>query len=304
MHPRNRFRGGYDFAKLAQSNPALRPHVTPNAHGDLSIDYADPGAVKSLNQALLREAYGLRHFDVPSGYLCPPIPGRSDYVHHLADLLGPRAIRGERGAIKVLDIGMGASCIYALIGASEYGWRFVGSEVDPIALNSARTLVARNETVADLIECRAQTSATRSFEGIILPGESFDLSMCNPPFHASAAEAAMGSEKKRRNLARSNRGVSNFGGRPGELWCRGGELGFVLRMIEESRHFRDSVRWFTSLVSKSAHLPRLQGAASDAGATEVRTIDMAQGQKRSRLLAWTYRESVPRASGKPARSRG
>jgi 23S rRNA (adenine1618-N6)-methyltransferase len=80
----------------------------------------------------------------------------------------------------------------------------------------------------------------------------------------------------------------NFGGQPRELWCKGGELGFILRMIAQSSEVPDRCRWFTTLVSKSAHLPRLQEALFDAGAADVRTIEMAQGQKRSRLLAWTF----------------
>ena len=292
MHPRNRFRAGYDFKALARESPALTRFVGPNPHGDESIDYADPAAVKALNQALLLQAYGLRIWDIPPGYLCPPIPGRSDYLHYLADLLSEtkRGVIPRGRSVAVLDIGMGANCIYPLIGASEYGWRFVGSEADPVALQWAAKLVAGNPAVTGLIECRLQPSPRETFKGVIRPGESFDLSMCNPPFHASAAEAAAGNLRKRRNLgtnaARAN--SLNFGGQGRELWCPGGELGFVLRMIEQSLAFRGQCRWFTTLVSKSAHLPRLREALRGVNAAEVRTIDMAQGQKQSRILAWTF----------------
>ena len=87
MHPRNRFRAGYDFGQLARDNPALAAFVRPNAYGSQSIDYADADAVKALNRALLKHAYGLEAWDIPAGFLCPPIPGRSDYLHYLADLL-------------------------------------------------------------------------------------------------------------------------------------------------------------------------------------------------------------------------
>jgi 23S rRNA (adenine1618-N6)-methyltransferase len=140
-------------------SPALTAFVGPNAYGDESIDYANPAAVKALNQALLKHGYGL-NWDTPRGYLCPPIPGRSDYLHYLADLLGAghEAAIPRGRSVAVLDIGMGANCIYPLIGASEYGWRFVGSEIDPVAFSWARKLVAANRAVADLIECRLQTS--------------------------------------------------------------------------------------------------------------------------------------------------
>ena len=305
MHRRNRFRGGYDFAALASRSPALETFVKVNPHGDPSIDYADADAVKALNQALLLAAYGLR-WDIPPRSLCPPVPGRSDAIHHLADLLaadtGGAIPRGP--SVRVLDVGMGPNCIYPLIGASEYGWRFVGSEADPVALRWAQKLVVSNPAVKNLIECRPQPSPAAIFTNVIRPGEIFDLSMCNPPFHASAAEAAAGTTRKRRNLgtAISGAAILNFGGRAGELWCPGGEVGFVGRMIAESVAFRHRCRWFTTLVSKSAHLPRLRLALREVEPTDVKTIEMAQGQKQSRILAWTF-QRTPTASGRPARSR-
>ena len=297
LHPRNRFRAGYDFPSLIAQSPALATFVRPNAHGHQSIDYAEPAAVKALNQALLAHAYGLRHWDVPPGYLCPPIPGRSDYLHHLADLLrdGDDAPVPRGRSIAVLDIGMGANCIYPLVGASEYGWRFVGTEIDPKALQWATNLVAASGAVSTLIECRLQSSPGACFTGVIKPGEIFDASMCNPPFHASAAAAEEGTRRKRRHLgaAKATMTIRNFGGSGGELWCDGGELMFV---IAESALWPHRCRWFTTLVSKSAHLPRLYQALRAANAADVRTIEMAQGQKRSRILAWTYViSSVPTA---------
>lgn len=293
LHPRNRFRAGYDFPRLISASPGLDAHVAPNAYGDMSIDYANPDAVKALNRALLKSVYRLDTWDVPPGFLCPPIPGRSDYLHHLADLLAsdPGTVDATARVVTVLDVGTGASCIYPLIGASEYGWRFVGTEVDPDALRWARSLVAANPSVSALIECRRQSSPLECFTGVVHRGETFDLTMCNPPFHGSADEAAEGNRRKRRHLGGRMREAAslNFGGRAAELWCDGGELGFVRRMIEQSAERPSLSRWFTSLVSKSAHLPRLEQALKEVGAVDVRTIDMAHGQKRSRILAWTFR---------------
>ena len=283
LHLRNRFNTRYDFPQLIACSPALAAFVKVNAHGDDSIDYADPQAVKALNQALLKQAYELQHWDIPAGYLCPPIPGRSDYIHHLADLISLR--RGPE--VRVLDVGTGANCIYPLIGASEHGWSFVGAEMDAVALRWAKKLVASNPSVAALIECRLQKSAMKCFQGIIQPGERFDLTMCNPPFHASAAEAMAGTQRKLRNLGLKN-ATLNFGGKAGELWCEGGELAFIRRMIEESVAYASNFGWFTTLVSKSEHLPRLEKALRQVKASEVRIIDMAQGQKKSRILAWRF----------------
>ncbi len=284
LHPRNRFRTGYDFPRLIADSAHLAEFVAPNAYGEASIDYANPAAVTALNQALLKDAYGVDSWDVPPGYLCPPIPGRSDYLHHLADLPGI----GENA--RVIDIGMGANCIYPLIGASEYGWHFVGSETDPVALRWAKKLVAANPAVSHLIECRLQKSPLACFSGVVKAGEAFDLSMCNPPFHASAEAAAQGTRRKHRNLGhrRDKAAVLNFGGQASELWCEGGELGFVRRMIEESAERPGLCRWFTTLVSQSAHLPPLFGALEAVNADDVQTLEMVHGQKQSRILAWRF----------------
>lgn len=283
LHLRNRFRERYDFPALIRVCPALGPHVRPAPHGELSLDFADPLAVKTLNQALLKQAYGLDYWDIPPGYLCPPIPGRSDYIHCLADLISVQ--RGP--AVRVLDIGSGANCIYPLIGASEYGWSFIAAELDPTAHRWAQQLVQRNPSVSGLIECRLQTSATECFRGVVSDTERLDLTMCNPPFHSSAAEAAAGTQRKQKNLGQK-RAPLNFGGQSGELWCEGGELDFIRRMITQSLVLGRRCRWFTTLVSKSAHLPRLQAALKRVNATEVKVVEMSQGQKKSRLLAWTF----------------
>jgi len=291
LHRRNRFRAGYDFPRLIARSPGLVAFVAPNAYGDASIDYANPEAVKALNRALLADGYGLDTWDVPPGYLCPPVPGRSDYLHHLADLLanGDDAAIPRGASVVVLDIGTGANCIYPLTGAREYGWRFVASEIDPVAVRWARTLVSANRAVAGLVRCRLQPSPLECFDGVVEPGEVFDLSMCNPPFHASAAEAAAGTRRKRRHLGgRTAAPVRNFGGRAGELWCPGGELAFVQRLIVQSARRPHLCRWFTTLVSKSAHLPRLRHALKTARATDVKIIAMAHGQKKTRILAWTF----------------
>ena len=291
LHPRNRFRTGYDFPRLIAGSPRLAAFVAPNAYGDASVDYANPEAVKALNQALLKDAYGIESWDVAPGYLCPPIPGRSDYLHHLADLPGIGAASLPRlQPIVVLDIGTGASCIYPLIGAREYGWHFVGTEIDPVALQWAKELVAANQAVADLIQCRLQRSPRTCFNGVTRAGETFDLSMCNPPFHASAEAAAESNRRKRRNLGQSESmaPVLNFGGQAGELWCDGGELTFVRRMIAESAERPRLCRWFTTLVSKSTHLPRLFQSLEEVKAVDVKTVEMAHGQKTSSILAWTF----------------
>jgi 23S rRNA (adenine1618-N6)-methyltransferase len=297
LHPRNRHAGGYDFARLVLTCPELGPFVGPAKHGGPSIDFADPAAVQALNRALLAEAYGIRGWDLPPGYLCPPIPGRADYLHHLADLLAePKEGAIPRGAaVRVLDIGVGASAIYPLLGHREYGWSFVGTDLDGVALDAAARILTANPGLAAAIQLRRQPDRRAIFAGMVRPAERFDLTLCNPPFHGSLREAREAAQQKWRKMGRGGEGQArNFGGQGAELWCEGGEGGFIRRMITESTALRGQVRWFTTLVSSSATLPGLRRALREAGTSEVRIVPMAQGQKQSRFVAWTFLEAEAR----------
>ncbi|MFD0740228.1 23S rRNA (adenine(1618)-N(6))-methyltransferase RlmF [Lysobacter koreensis] len=297
LHPRNRHQGRYDFARLTAACPELAGFVIGSPVGDATIDFGDPAAVRALNRALLKVQYGVAHWELPDGYLCPPIPGRADYVHGLADLLaeGNGGVVPRGNAIRVLDIGVGANCIYPLVGHGDYGWRFVGSEVDATALQAAHAIVQANPGLGEVIELRHQSNRGRIFAGVVHGDERFDLTLCNPPFHASADEAARGSRRKSQNLGRQQAPL-NFGGQAGELWCTGGEASFVRRMIRESAGIGAQVRWFSSLVAKSEHLADLRKQLAKAGASDVREVPMAQGNKRSRFVAWTFLDPAQRAA--------
>ncbi len=290
LHPRNRHRERYDFAALMRTSPALSRFVRSNNHGDDSIDYANPDAVKALNQALLKHHYDLGEWDLPLGYLCPPIPGRADYIHCLADLLadGGDIPRGKE--IRVLDIGVGASAIYPIIGVTEYGWSFVGTDIDPAALKNCRRIISAHPLLSENVELRLQPSARHCLNDVIKNGETFHLTMCNPPFHKSMSEVIAATRQKISKLSggKSTNDVRNFAGNSTELCCTGGELAFIQRLIYESAQFPQLSLWFTSLVSKSTHLPVLRRVLHTAGAVEARVVNMAQGQKQTRFIAWSF----------------
>ena len=294
LHPRNRHRGRYDFAALIDCQPALASYVAVNQWGSESIDFADPEAVKALNQALLHHFYGLAHWDIPQGFLCPPVPGRADYIHHLADLLAEDNHHVVPRGINVLDVGCGANLIYPIIGHHEYQWRFTGSEINAQAMSSANTIIAANPGLNRAIRLRRQKDSRAVFTGIMHKNEIYHATLCNPPFHASAAEAQQGSQRKLRNLGLDNNAPLNFGGQQDELWCEGGEKAFISQMITESVQYARQCVWFTSLVSRKENLPDLWRALEKEDVAAVRTIDMAQGQKQSRFIAWSFMPQAQR----------
>ncbi|BBQ84724.1 ribosomal RNA large subunit methyltransferase F [Klebsiella sp. WP7-S18-CRE-02] len=293
LHPRNRHHSRYDLDALRQACPALSDFIILNPAGEQTVNFADPQAVKTLNKALLAHFYGVKEWDIPDGFLCPPVPGRADYIHHLGDLLSDESGNVVKGA-SILDIGVGANCIYPLIGAHEYGWRFTGSETHPQAFASAQAILSANPSLNRMIRLRRQKDGAAMFNGIIHKNEQYDATLCNPPFHDSAAAARAGSERKRRNLGQERDDALNFGGQQQELWCEGGEVAFIKQMIAESKGFARQVMWFTSLVSKGENLPPLYRALTDVGAVKVVKKEMSQGQKQSRFIAWSFMDDEQR----------
>lgn len=339
LHPRNKHRGRYDFTQLTLTSPQLQPYVLLNPYQETSIDFANANSVKALNQALLKHFYGISNWDIPAQYLCPPIPGRADYIHYLADLLvshNPRrtitniatptptdtlentAIATDTAAnadisagtehatvtapktIRVLDIGVGANAIYPIIGNREYGWEFVGSDIDPEALRNAQHIIDNNSELTGAITLRLQADPMQIFKGVIQANEHYDLTLCNPPFHQSQEEVEENNQRKWESLRqhadpeRQQRHPAphtvalNFGGQAHELYCPGGEVAFIERMIKESRNYAHQCTWFTTIVSRGAHLSEIQSLLKRVRVKRLQTIEMAQGQKKTRFVAWGF----------------
>lgn len=283
-----------------QSLPELKKFISKNKFsGEESIDFANPDAVKALNQALLKFFYNINTWNVPKNYLCPPIPGRADYIHQIADLMGSMnggvIPHGEQ--IRILDIGVGANCVYPLIASAEYGWKLVGADIDVKALANATNIITSNN-LENKITLRLQNNAEAIFKGVIEDDDFFDLTISNPPFHSSPEEAQEGSKRKIKNLGKGKLNTPrsssrlNFGGQNNELWCVGGEASFITRMIKESLEFKKNCFWFTTLVSKTTTLPQIYDELKKVNVQDFKTIDMAQGQKKSRIVAWTFLTSA------------
>ncbi|KAA8600224.1 23S rRNA (adenine(1618)-N(6))-methyltransferase [Vibrio cyclitrophicus] len=322
LHPRNQHTGRYDFDLLVAALPELKEHLIKNPVGEDTVNFSDPLAVKLLNKALLAHHYGVKHWDIPAGYLCPPIPGRADYIHRVADLLNSDG-QGEpynHASVKALDIGVGANCIYPIIGATEYKWRCTGTDVDPVSVKTANFIAESNANLKGKIRTRLQADSESIFKGVIKDNERYDVTICNPPFHSSLEEAEKGSQRKLDNLAanrakkagqsfkpetnkksvnldkstKQEKPTLNFGGQKSELWCPGGEAAFIMKMARESQLFATQVLWFTTLISKKDNIDMVRSELGKLRAKQVKVVEMSQGQKVSRFIAWTFMDDEQR----------
>ncbi|MEZ9868227.1 23S rRNA (adenine(1618)-N(6))-methyltransferase RlmF [Vibrio sp. 10N.261.51.A4] len=322
LHPRNQHTGRYNFELLVAALPELKEHLIKNPVGEDTINFSDPLAVKLLNKALLAHHYGVKHWDIPAGYLCPPIPGRADYIHRVADILNSDG-QGEpynHASVKALDIGVGANCIYPIIGATEYKWRCTGTDVDSVSIKTANFIAESNPNLKGKIRARLQADSESIFKGVIKDNERYDVTICNPPFHSSLEEAEKGSQRKLDNLAANrakkagksfkpetnktlakldksttqNKPTLNFGGQKAELWCPGGEAAFIMKMARESQLFATQVLWFTTLISKKDNVDMVRSELGKLRAKQVKVVEMSQGQKVSRFIAWTFMDDEQR----------
>lgn len=292
LHPRNKNRERYDLNALIIAVPELSNHVKPNRFGDDSVDFSSPVAVKLLNKALLKHYYGIAHWEFPDKNLCPPIPGRADYIHYMADLLKEsnfgRLPAGER--ITALDVGVGASCIYPVLGVAEYGWNFIATDVNKKSVGSAQGIVDANPQLNGRVDCRIQSNPRHFFEGVLVADEQVDVVICNPPFHSSKEEAQSGTQRKVNNLSgnKVKNAELNFSGAYNELIYEGGESKFINDMVYESRRFAKNCFWFSTLVSKQSNLKGIYKTLEKVDAVQVKTINMGTGNKSTRIVAWSF----------------
>lgn len=291
MHPNNPHINGYNIPQLVSANPALEKHTFTNKFKTLTIDFSDSHAVFELNKGLLFHHYKLDYYSIPENYLCPAIPGRADYLFYINDLI-EGFNKNKATQIKGLDIGVGANCIYPILGARIFEWQMVGSDIDLLAVEAASKNIDTNKSLRELIDIRHQKTNANIFEGIINENEYFDFTICNPPFYASEEAANKIAFQKLKNLNPDKTITElkrNFSGQSNELWCNGGEALFIKRMIKQSVSFKTQVGFFTTLVSRKEHLNKFYKQLQKLKANH-QTIKMTQGNKISHLLVWYFND--------------
>ena len=285
LHPNNKHNKGYNFTELYEAFPPLKAFVFVNAYGTETIDFANQKAVKSLNTALLFKDYKVKFWEFPDDNLCPPIPGRVDYIHYLNDLLKTSGIAENA---KVLDIGTGANCIYPLLGNAVYGWQFTGTDIDQKSLEVAQLIVNKNG-LEQSIKFLKQAHSSQVLKGILGEDDQFSVAMCNPPFYGSQEEAMQANTRKLTGLGNENdANLRNFGGKQQELWYKGGEKAFLHTYLYESSMFKTQCFWYSSLVSKKENVEGMVDSLNKLKATDIKIIPMHQGNKITRIVAWTF----------------
>lgn len=292
MHPRNPYKDKPpDFGALADKYADFRSHCYVGANGKMLLNFRDSDAVRSLARTLLHNDFGL-DVELPAECLVPRVPQRLNYILWIDDLLTINHITEN---ITGIDIGTGASCIYALLGAKVFGWHFTATDTDSMAVEVASKNVQTND-LGDHIEI-VQVEEDRMIKDVVRSrsDKHFTFCMCNPPFFEQEE-----SEQKFIHLA--GKAMTNFCSgdpqrpaphsatvaRSNELSVCGGEVAFVGRLIDDSIVLQKAVALYTSMVGKKSSLPELKKKLKRCPNVRYAVGTLNQGKTLRWVLAWTF----------------
>ncbi|KAL8279856.1 hypothetical protein RQP46_007706 [Phenoliferia psychrophenolica] len=133
--------------------------------------------------------------------------------------------------------GTGSSAIYPLLTCRTLSSaRMVGTEIDDHSLSHAKLNVEQNELKERVVLVQADPAGPIFPEEVLLASTSFDFTMCNPPFYASAAEVDESFAAKDAVCT----------GGTAEMITDGGEVAFVGRIVAESVALGHKIRSTTT----------------------------------------------------------
>lgn len=207
-----------------------------------------------------------------------------NYLHWIEDLLLKADVdpfQSESGKpVSGIDVGTGANCIYALLGAKLNGWRFIATEIDERSFAAAMANVQRNALETQITVKRTSTNDLLAEPlADVSESESFDFVMCNPPFFEDMSEADTNPE-------------SCCMGSANEMVFPGGEVAFISRMIDDSLALQDRVLWFTSLIGRKSSLRKLLLYLREKKVPTMCSTEFFQGRTKRWGIAWTFRANM------------
>ncbi|KAF1811593.1 DUF890 domain protein [Eremomyces bilateralis CBS 781.70] len=280
-----------EFAALAKDDPDFAKVLKENN----KIDFWDPLAVQQLTKSVLRRDFKLE-INLPGDRLCPPVPNRFAYIKWLQKLIDStgdsyRDAYEESREVIGIDIGVGASCIYPLLGcASRPNWRFGGTEIDARNLEFAQKNVRTNG-----LESRIRILPAKEGQPLIslaqLGTDHADFVMCNPPFFTSLEDMDATYETKTKPPSAVCTGAAV------EMITDGGDLGFALQIFALSQSLKTKIQWYSCLLGKLQSAKDLVARLKESEITNFAAHCLQTGGRTKRwLVAWSYDDLRPEDS--------
>ncbi|XP_046621903.1 U6 small nuclear RNA (adenine-(43)-N(6))-methyltransferase isoform X1 [Neodiprion virginianus] len=280
MHPRNKYKQEPNFKQLAILYPEFRKIATTDLAGKVRINFHDLETLRILTKTLLKHDYDL-NVDLPATKLVPAVPLRLNYVLWIEDLVKHAGIT-DMSLISGIDIGTGAVCVYPLLFAKIYGCRMIGTEVDLESYESAVRNVNSNN-LHDLVEVIRVNRGT-VLRGSVPENNVYTFTMCNPPFFCAEEDTATGSKPSGSRMPPRNAPS----GSEAELVVEGGEIQFVLKMLNDSVELNNKIKIYTTMLGKKTSLTFLCNEFKKRNIENSTWTEFCQGHTTRWGLAWTF----------------
>ena len=227
-----------DFLILIKEFPELKKYIIKHDEKieEFSFDWSNNDLSLLMTKSILNYYFNIKYYDIPKGFLIPPVPSRLNYLNLINELIKDI----EKENIIGVDIGTGANIIYPILGNSIYNWKFICSEINNESYNNAKLILQKNN-LEENINLIKQENKNNIFVSIINQENKYTFSMCNPPYYDYEQEIKI--EDKKRDTE------YNFD----EVYYEKGELGFFERYFEESICYKKNIFLFTILIGKKSN---------------------------------------------------
>ena len=229
-----------DFLTLIKEFPELKKYIlkqNEDNEGEFQFDWSNNELSLLMDKSILNYYFNIKYYDIPKGFLIPPIPSRINYINLINSIITKLIKDIDIKNIIGIDIGTGANIIYPILGYSIYKWKFICTEINKEAYNNAKLILQKNN-LENNINIIKQNNKDNIFISILNRENKYIFSMCNPPYYNYENEIKL-EDKKRDN-------EYNFD----EIYYKNGEYGFFQRYFEESICYKNNVFLYTILIGK------------------------------------------------------
>ena len=229
-----------DFLTLIKEFPELKKYIlkqNEDNEAEFQFDWSNNELSLLMDKSILNYYFNIKYYDIPKGFLIPPIPSRINYINLINSIITKLIKDIDIKNIIGIDIGTGANIIYPILGYSIYKWKFICTEINKEAYNNAKLILQKNN-LENNINIIKQNNKDNIFISILNRENKYIFSMCNPPYYNYENEIKL-EDKKRDN-------EYNFD----EIYYKNGEYGFFQRYFEESICYKNNVFLYTILIGK------------------------------------------------------
>ena len=267
-----------DFLILIQEFPELKKYIIKEGNKNkdqFNFDWSNNELSLLMTKSILNYYFNIKYYDIPKGYLIPPVPSRLNYINFINILLNKFNIPKNEDILGI-DIGTGANIIYPLIGNSLYNWKFICSEINLCAYENADNILSKNNLKEKILLLK-QNNKNNIFIGILNQEKKYIFSMCNPPYYDYENEIKI--EDKKRDSE------YNFD----EVYYKQGEYGFFLRYFEESICYKKNIFINTILIGKKINAEKIYDIISEN--KEIKNKDIKKiktGSNVRYILYWSF----------------